>query len=142
MIQTTAAIVACLLLVVVAAIHVYWASGGYWPGEDEASLVAKVIGSGPGMPPWWATLMVALALLVGAWLVLAVRGILRPPLPGWLYTAGIWTLAGVFALRGSAGMLVGKIRPGMANTPFHRLNLIYYSPLCLVIAALIVVAAI
>jgi hypothetical protein len=141
MIQTVAAIAACLILIAVAALHIYWALGGYWPGEDEASLVAKCIGSGTKMPPVWMTLMVALALLIGAWLVLAGRGILRPPFPGWCYTAALWVLFGVFALRGSAGMLIGQTRD-RKNTPFHRLNLLYYSPLCLVIAALIAVSAI
>ncbi|MBU0515030.1 MAG: DUF3995 domain-containing protein [Proteobacteria bacterium] len=142
MIQKVAAVLACLILCIVAAIHIYWAWGGYWPGNDEASLVAMVMGSGSRKMPAVVTLMVALALLVGAWLVLAIRGYLRPPWPGWLFTVAVWAMVGVFALRGSVGLFLSKIRPADAGAPFERLNLIIYSPLCLVIAALIVVAAI
>jgi phosphate/sulfate permease len=138
-IQKIASVLACLILCLVAAIHIYWALGGYWPGHDEASLVAMVIGSGSRKMPPVVTLLVSLSLLVGAWLVLAIRGYLRPPWPSRLFTVAGWVMVGVFALRGTLGMFACKIRPADPGAPFEILNLIIYSPLCLVIAALIVV---
>lgn len=45
-----------------------------------------------------------------------------------------WGAASVFALRGIAGYIPAAMAYAK-DTPFHRLNRLYYSPLCLIIAA-------
>jgi hypothetical protein len=120
-------------LFALAGIHLYWAFGGRWPGNDEASLVAQVVGRTRGMraPGLVASLAVALALAAGGLLVAAT---LLPPTPwdrlAWL---GRWGLGAVFLGRGLA-TYVPPIFRYAEGTPFAALNRRAYGPLCLAIA--------
>ena len=53
---------------------------------------------------------------------------------GLLLAIAYFALAGVFLGRGMAGFAPALWRR-TEGTPFHRLNRLYYSPLCLLIAA-------
>ena len=44
------ALIAAASLLAIAALHVYWAFGGYWPGHDARSLVVTVVGEPPEKP--------------------------------------------------------------------------------------------
>lgn len=131
--------VAGLLILVLAALsglHAYWGFGGLWPAADTSSLAATVVGTrGGGMPGLGPSLFVAVCLLVVAVLV-AWRAGWMPAflLPLWMWALGFWGAALVFAARGIAGF-VPQIFAYADGTPFQRLNLIFYSPLCLAIAA-------
>ena len=125
--------------IAIATIHVYWARGGFWPGHDPASLFDAVVGAPlipgarrpygerPGPPPS-AAMLVAAAFVAASAAVLfgAPNGPLRP-----LYAA----LAFVFALRGTVGFADRWIRPATVGSAFARLNVVFYSPLCLALAA-------
>ncbi|WP_372782634.1 DUF3995 domain-containing protein [Phenylobacterium sp.] len=127
------------LTAVVAAIgllHLAWGLGLRWPGTDEASLAALVVGRTRGgrMPSRPLTVLVAAAILAAAGLVLAVSA---PGLPTGLFglaLAGYIAVDLVFLARGVAGFVPAVWRYA-EGTPFHRLNQLYYSPLCLLIAA-------
>ena len=126
------------VLVVLAALHAWWGLGGRWPGRDESSLVELVVGRTRAMrmPGFLPSLFVAFALLAAAGLV-AIQGkvisaSLDPPAQ-WLAQAGFWTACAVFALRGIAGF-IPPIFAYARGTPFARLNRLFYSPLCLLIA--------
>ncbi len=127
------ALVIAGVLVLLAAIHLYWGFGGRWPGHDEASMVEHVVGRTRGMkaPSLAASVAVALALAAGGGLVLAT---IVPPTPfePWLQAAR-WALFAVFALRGLA-TYVPPIFRYAEGTPFWRLNRRAYGPLCLAIA--------
>ncbi|MEW5854033.1 MAG: DUF3995 domain-containing protein, partial [Myxococcota bacterium] len=60
------ALATAVALALVAALHVYWAAGGKWPGTDDESLARTVVGGPPGMraPGPAACLAVALVLAV------------------------------------------------------------------------------
>lgn len=129
-----------LLIVILAAtlfalagVHLYWAFGGRWPGHDEASMVAHVVGRTAGMraPGPLASTAVAAALAAGGLLVLTI---LAPPstLDGG-FKAARWVLFAVFALRGLATYAPPIFRYA-EGTPFARLNRRAYGPLCLAIA--------
>lgn len=132
-------VVAGLLVAVLAALsglHVYWGVGGLWPASDPASLAATVVGTRGGVMPGLAPSLFVAACLVAVAAFVAWRAGWLPALlvPGWMWSLGFWGAAFVFAARGVAGF-VPAIFSYADGTPFQRLNLIFYSPLCLAIAA-------
>ncbi len=124
------------ILAAISALHFAWALGLKWPGVDDVSLAAIVGGLPPGSPmhPPWMGALVASALAVAAVLVALVSARLTTGPAAWLLTAGYLVLTAVFLLRGLAGFAPAIWRRTQ-GTPFHRLNRLYYSPLCLLIAA-------
>jgi hypothetical protein len=126
-----------VVLVAVAALHAWWGIGGRWPGHDERSLAGLVVGGTRSMPGPVACMLVASGLLAAAGLVALEAKLISidfgfPAL--WLVQSGFWIACAVFALRGLAGF-IPPIFAYARGTPFARLNLLYYSPLCLLIAA-------
>ena len=131
-----AAIVAAAAFIVIAGVHAYWASGGLWPGTDADSLHRTVVGGAPGRyaPGPMTTWMVAAMLLAAALTVLGGAGLLPLPVPRpWLRTLAL-VGAAVLLLRGLLGFVDTRMRPETAGGPFARLNVWFYSPLCLVLA--------
>ncbi|KPP83757.1 MAG: Protein of unknown function (DUF3995) [Rhodobacteraceae bacterium HLUCCA08] len=111
------------ILVVIAAIHLLWALGWWFPIRDEARLARAVVGARgitrmPGPVP---TALVVVALLFAAawpWF---------PPGPG--RKAGLVAIALVFQLRA----VLAYAPPFQAATPeqpFRRLDERLYGPLC------------
>ncbi len=134
-----AAALLMIVLALLAALHFYWGLGGRWPGHDDRSLVEMVVGRTRDMkaPNFWACLFVTGALLMAAFLVAVHGGAVELPLPDWarvIVRVGFWTAFAVFAGRGIAGFVPAAFRYA-EGTPFVQLNLLYYSPLCLAIAA-------
>jgi hypothetical protein len=128
------AIAVFAILVLISALHAYWAFGGLWPAGDEHKLVATVIGA-PGrahMPPTWITLIVAAMILAGGLFALASQGLIGMG-PRWFVGFAVLVLTLVFAARGAAGYLL----PGGVGRaePFATLDRLYYSPLCLALGA-------
>ncbi len=135
--MTWAAVTLIFVLAGLALLHTYWGLGGRWPGHDDVSLVERVVGRTKGMraPPPRACFAVAAALLSAAALVgLHVSQWPAGSAGRWAVTAGFWGAALVFLARGLAGFVRVVFRYA-EGTPFHRLNRIVYSPLCLAIAA-------
>jgi hypothetical protein len=134
---TAAAILGASLLCVIGALHVYWASGGVWPGRDRQSLGKIVVGvsgsaSGP-MPGRLATLLAALTFLALAALLLALGShSTQHPIAEWAARGA----AAAFLLRAALGLVDGRLRPKTRDTRFYFYNLFVYSPLSLLIAAL------
>ena len=131
-----AASVAAAAFLVVAGVHAYWALGGLWPGTDTDSLHRTVVGGAPGRyaPGPTATWVVAAMLLGAALTVLGAAGLLPLPVPRpWLRTLAL-VGAVVLLLRGLQGFVDSRMRPETAGGPFARLNVWFYSPLCLVLA--------
>ena len=133
------AFVAGLLIVVLAVLsglHAYWGFGGLWPAADTPALAATVVGTRGGhMPGLGPSLFVAACLLAVAVLVAWRAGWLPAfLLPAGMWALGFWGAAFVFAARGVAGF-VPQIFAYAEGTPFQRLNIVFYSPLCLAIAA-------
>jgi hypothetical protein len=128
-----------VVLIALAVLHAWWGVGGRWPGHDERSLVELVIGRTRSMrmPSPVRCMGVALALLAAAGLVALQSRLIFVDfgVPGeMLVQAGFWMACAVFALRGIAGF-IPPIFAYARGTPFARLNRLYYSPLCLLIAA-------
>jgi len=142
MIGTLSAILASSILTAIAALHVYWGLGGTWPAEDEPGLTATVFGPSPDgrMPGFGPCFVVTVLLMLAAAFPLAAQGIL-PASPSALIAVGLWGAAAVLAIRGLGGFLERRIRPAIVGLPYDRLNRRLYSPLCLLLSALLISSA-
>jgi hypothetical protein len=91
------------MLIAVAALHLYWGLGGFWPGHNNDSLVGIVVGPGPGgpVPPLWASLP----------------------------AGALWACVFVFVARGLA--TYSWFFDNTQGTAFYELNRVLYFPLCL-----------
>jgi hypothetical protein len=128
------------LLTGTAALHAWWGLGGSFPAADRDSLALLAIGQRQ-VPPPLACFAVALAVAGMAMLPAINLGwIGPPPLLRRLAAFGCWAAAAIFAVRGIAGYTVtfDRIFP---LEPFHTMNRLAYSPLCLLLALLFVVVA-
>lgn len=141
----TAAILAGASLVTIAGLHVYWGLGGHWPGTDEPSLTATVVGPTPDgrMPGLGACSVVAALLLAAAALLALARGWVSVDAgqPPWIATAGTLGAAAVLLARGVGGLFERRLRPAIVGLPYDRLNRRVYSPLCLVLAGALFASA-
>ncbi len=114
------------ILVVIAAIHLLWALGYWWPLHDKARLARAVVGtkgieSMPGAVP---TSLVTVALLfAAAWPWFPESG---------LRSAGLLLLALVFQARALAAYAPPWKRMS-PEQPFRRLDETLYGPLCIVL---------
>ena len=121
-----------IVLTAIAAVHVYWGLGGLWPAETEPALVRTVIGAEAAHMPTDDLTFVVAALIFVAGCLAMMRGVfnwdsfllLRLPLFG---------LALIFLARGAITYIPALFPP--ATEPFGTLNALYYSPLCLILAA-------
>jgi hypothetical protein len=130
------ALILAAALVVIAALHVYWGIGGVWPGTDQKSCARAVVGFArvEEMPSAGAAFAVASMVVAAALVALALGGVFAAPF-GQLSLAGAALFIGlVFLGRGFAGFtpMWRKLTPEM---PFARLDVRYYSPLCLILGA-------
>ena len=128
---------AAAVLLVLGALHVYWAGGGRW-GSDVAIPTRE--GRPRFAPGIASTLIVAMLLWAAALVLLGRMRLWGDSLPRWLFTAGAWTLVVVFGAR-----VVGDFRwfglfKRMSGTRFAWWDTRLYVPLCalLSLAALFV----
>lgn len=143
MTSPAAAVIAAAGFLALAALHAYWALGGFWPGRDAETLARRVVGGprgmrGPGPGPTWAVVAV---LLGAAAVALGAAGLVPLPAPGGLVRGAAGLGVAVLLVRGLEGFVDERLRPDTAGSPFARLNVRVYSPLCLALAALLAVAA-
>lgn len=130
------------ILGALAALHLYWAAGGLWPGGSARKLIDTIIGNPrrDRMPPAWLSALVGLALAAAAILPLSVVPVFpdgalshyfsTAPLLGAM--AATLFVALVFLARGIAGYLPFWRRLHPAQ-PFATLDALFYSPLCLLL---------
>jgi Protein of unknown function (DUF3995) len=132
---------AIVILLLVAAVHVYWAAGGR---TGKAAAVPTAAGRAVIKPSALSTAIVAAALCVIA-AILAFR-------IGWLELPGlagdnifiqitVWLIAGVFALRAIGDFRYVGFFKRIRASKFAHLDTLAYSPLCAVLAVLIGIAA-
>lgn len=122
------------VLLLVTALHVYWGIGGIWPGRDPRSCARAVVGfrGVNEMPTPFASFAVAACLgLMTLW-PLALIGLFASPFPREGLAATSMLIGLVFLGRGLVGFTPWwrRLTP---EQPFARLDVRYYSPLCLLI---------
>jgi Protein of unknown function (DUF3995) len=125
-----------IVLTAIAALHASWAFGSHWPAANERDLVALAIGATgrKRMPAAAQCAIAALAIFASGCVALLLAGVVRLPLPGLAITIAGYAIAAVFIGRGIAGY-VPVWRALFSQRPFARNDVMYYSPLCLGVAA-------
>ena len=137
------AIAAFVALTAIAAIHVLWGLGLRWPAQDERSLIAMVVGATgrTRMPTLSACLAAAGAIFVAGLVPLVLANILPVAVPSALVTAVGALTAAIFGARGCAAYTSGW-RRRFSQQPFANLDRNWYGPLCLVLAAIMMLLVI
>lgn len=135
------ALAATMLLL--AALHAYWGLGGVWPGTDATSC-ARTVGGFPratGMARPSACFAVAAALAATALIALVQGGLVQFEGLGPLPALAAGGAAFIFTGRGIAGFTPAwrRLTP---KQPFAKLDVRYYSPLCLLIGAAFTILAV
>ncbi|MGA9870776.1 MAG: DUF3995 domain-containing protein [Rhodococcus sp. (in: high G+C Gram-positive bacteria)] len=128
-------VLAAAVLIAIGVLHIVWLRTS-WPWNSPAELNSAVFGSSEATPPpailYWAT---GAALVAAGVLVLMQAGAVPALTPEWLRGIAMWALAGVLLLRGVGGYFMNS----NASAEFVRLNSYVYSPLCIALAALVVI---
>ncbi|RKT18231.1 uncharacterized protein DUF3995 [Streptomyces sp. 1114.5] len=115
-------------LAAMGALHAVWAVTP-WPLRTPEEFADTVVGAGEGVPPAAACVAVAGLLGTAAYLVGAEAGVLPAVGPERVRRAGVRAVAGVLLARGVGGpVLFGQLSE--RSDRFRRLNVRYYSPLC------------
>ena len=119
------------LLLVLAALHIYWAAGGRM---GATAAIPEVAGEPAFKPGSNITLLVALGLTLSALIVLGRARLWTPAgIPQSMFGAGTWGLTAVFLLRAVGDFrLVGFFKRAR-GTRFARRDTLFYSPLCLLL---------
>lgn len=125
-----------IALFLLALLHLAWALGSTWPERTPERLSALVVGTRGPMPSPFSCLFVALLLSMAACFLLGATGHLVLPLPLGFVRFVAWCVVCVFTLRGIGGFFDVHLRPSIRELPYHRWNRLFYSPLCLILAAL------
>ena len=124
------AITTCLI----ALLHFYWAVGG------RLGMTAAVPGRGNKplfTPSPLATAFVGIALLLSAVVSLQYIRVLSLPLPRGLVSPCMWSLGIVFLVRAVGDFNYVGFFKRQLGTRFAKLDSRFYSPLCLLLAALV-----
>lgn len=138
-----AGVLIAVVLFVDGLLHIYWATGHIWPARNPKTLSLAVLNidisfATPGV------FALACALLLGACVVLARVHVLGEPgqlIPASLLQLGILAIASGLLLRGLAG-IVWILRPTISRSElFYKLNLLVYTPVCLLLFAAAIFAA-
>ncbi|KZN19465.1 MULTISPECIES: DUF3995 domain-containing protein [Pseudomonas] len=126
------------IFLLISLVHLYWAAGGKWGSE---AAVPRVPGEGgeasrPAFKPsGFATLLVAVGLLLIAMLVCLRVGLYLPAVHHWSLQ---WVISAIallmFARAIGDSNLVGFFKQ-VKDSKFARLDTWAYSPLCVVLGA-------
>jgi len=137
-----AASLASTLLAAVALIHLYWADGGTWAMQAAIpTLHGRALLHPETIPGRVGTLIVACTFLAMC-VILAIR-------VGWIVARPLyrisdwatWGIAVLFALRAIGDFRYVGFFKTVRNSQFAKLDTWFYSPLCILLAVLVVFVA-
>ena len=118
-------------------LHAYWATGRCWPAKDRGTLARLVLNIDEPAVFRPAIVGPLSGLLFAASLTTLARmsrlGRFGKLVPYPLLQAGVLAVATGFSLRGAQGVWI-TLR-GESGTPFYKLNLVAYTPACLLLSA-------
>ena len=123
--------------------HLYWATGSTWPAPDPKTLSLAVLNINVSFGPQ-VTIPLACLLFSGALMVLARvhrLGKLGRLIPDSLLQLGVLGISAGVLLRAGAGIVWVWGLGADPSTPFYWLNLLVYTPTCLLLFAATVAAA-
>jgi hypothetical protein len=134
----TAGSIGIAILVLLAALHIYWAAGGK---SGKTAAIPEVKGAPLFRPGPMGTLAVALALLAVAGLLALRIGDAAPASLRIFVKAGTWIAALIFAVRAIGDFRYVGFFKSVRGTRFARQDSLFYSPLCVLLAGLIALTA-
>jgi hypothetical protein len=144
-VKEIAGILVAAVLIADGLLHAYWATGRLWPAQDKLSLAQAVLNINKTRSFRPAFLVpLACLLFCGALIVLAQIHSLGMPeqfIPGPLLRLGVLAIAIGLLLRGLAGIVWVLRLAASKSGLFYKLNLIVYTPLCLLLFAAMVAVA-
>lgn len=126
------------LLVLVSLVHIYWAARGV---ASSASVPSHADGTPVFRPGRMATLLVALTLLLAAFVVLGRAQLLDVPVSPIVLHVGIWGVAATFAARTVGEFRYVGLFKRVSDTPFARWDTRLFTPLCAAIAIAAILVA-
>ncbi|MET3446438.1 DUF3995 domain-containing protein [Ralstonia sp. 1138] len=129
--------IACAVLAFLGLTHLYWAAGGR-AGKQAA--VPSSNGAPLFKPSALGTALIGLILLAMAAWVAAASGTLVAPIPQGALRIGAFALAAVFTLRAVGDFRYVGFFKRVRGSVFAQRDTWMYSPLCVVLAGLIVAA--
>ena len=130
-----------VVFTILSGLHFYWAFAGLFGAKARlmAATVPQINGKPLFRPSFWATVMIAVALLVCAFLsVWAMRPIYEGASPG--FVSDRWCVCGnlsigiVFLLRAVGDFRYVGFFKKVTGTAFARNDTFLYSPLCLLVS--------
>jgi hypothetical protein len=130
-------LLAAAILAVIGVLHVYWAAGG----KSGGVAIPERNGVPAFTPTKAVTLGVALLLFTAAALVLGRLGLWGGALPSWMFRVGVWGVLVVFIARAVGDFRLVGLFKRIRNSRFAHWDTILFTPLCLLIAALLLVVA-
>jgi hypothetical protein len=144
-IQTLAGIVIAGVLVLDGLLHAYWAMGQTWPARTKLSLVQIVLNSNNVRAFRAVNLFPLAALLVYGGLLVLARvhqlGMLAELIPDAVLQLSFVGVATGLLVRAAAGIGWALGLAPARSKLFYRLNLLVYTPICLILFIAAVVVA-
>ena len=134
MITITLSIILFTLFILLSLIHFYWLFNGKWGLEkviptkkNQASILAI---------PRFATLIVALILLLFGFIYFVKSGLINVKLSNFVTKYGYWIIPSIFILRVIGDFNYVGLFKKIKNTDFSKADSKYFIPLCLIIGVL------
>jgi hypothetical protein len=123
-----------LIFIGLGGIHFYWAMGGVF--GFSASLPTKATGDRVLNPTKFASAIVGIGLTAFSVFYMLESGLIAYPLPEWLMISGGWLIPTIFLLRAIGDFKYVGFFKSVKATHFAKLDSQFFSPLCLLIAAI------
>ena len=115
-------------------IHLYWGFGGMW----GVSSVMPINQNGEKLlkPGCIGSFIVAIGLALIGLLFLIKIGMIHFLLPAFILKNGLWLIAFLFLIRAIGDFKYVGFFKKIKSTPFGMMDTSFYSPFCLIVAAL------
>ena len=125
---------AAAILTLLGLLHLYWAAGGTW---GKSATVPTFEGKPVIHPTPLTTTIVAAGLFAMAALLAAKLGWIALPITALSLRASLWLASAIFFLRALGDFRYVGFFKRVRDTRFAELDTKLYSPLCLLLAAMV-----
>lgn len=133
--QSLLASIVGAVLFLIGCIHLYWLFGGR--GGFSIAVPTKNHSESPLFIPGRIETAAVMIIFWAAAALLLIQAKIIPAVgPSWLPAFAGWTLAVVFLLRAVGEFRAIGFFKKIRNTPFARMDSLFYSPLCLLLSCL------
>jgi hypothetical protein len=122
------AITNAIILIIISAIHFYWAMGGRWAADR---VFPKIKSTKPIRPSKLATVLAAFIFFEFALMFLDKVQFFEISFPSFVEQYGTWVLGGIFIVRAFGEFKYVGFFKTIKDSKFAEMDTKYYSPLCL-----------